>query len=157
MLLRTHTTIRVKHMVLALIGEMLRTLTLPEDVFCEPIYYGGMDATTLKTTCIQDDEKVNVMTVFRVQRPTTKTWQLHLSLQHTGSKVVQHEYNFKADDETSAQEAVIAMARSTVHYLRHCHPDWNTRDHTDPGEDKAHHAAYVLFLTEHIRLSNMHV
>jgi hypothetical protein len=144
-------------MLLALIGEMLRPLTMPEDVFCEPIYYGGMDATALKTTCIQDDEKVNVLAVFRVQRPTTKTWQLHLSLQHTGSKVSQHEYNFKADDEISAQEAVIAAARSTVHYLRHCHPDWTARDHSDAGEDKTHQTAYVRFLTEHIRLSNMHV
>jgi len=157
MLLRTHTTIRVKHMVLALIGEMLRTLTLMEDVFCEPIYYGGMDATALKTTCIEDGEKVNVLAVFRVQRPTTKTWQLHLSLQHSGSKVTQHEYNFKADDETSAQEAVIALSRATVHYFRHCHAEWARNAHADVGEDKSHHAAYVRFLTEHIRLSNMHV
>jgi hypothetical protein len=157
MLLRTHTTIRVKHMLLALIGEMLQPLTMPEDVFCEPIYYGGMDATALKTTCIEDGEKVNVLAVFRVQRPTNKSWQLHLSLQHTGSKVSQHEYSFKADDEVSAQEAVIATARAAVHYLRHCHPDWAARDHASANGDKAGHAAYVRFLTEHIRLSNMHV
>ena len=122
MSLHTYAGIRVKQMILSLVSEIIHAHPLLYDVHCEPVYYANMDATALRTHYYEDGKAKEVLVVFRVQRPTTTTWQIHVMAKHSDLQgpPESKSFDFHEADDISVFEAASAASWAMLSYLQFC-------------------------------------
>ncbi len=121
MSLKTYAGIRVKHLILSLVSEILKRSSMPEGVTCEPVYYAQMDATALRTHRLEDGEVTETLVVFRVQRPSVSRWEIHVMAKHSGRPDnEQVSFDFDETSDASVYEAVMSASWAMLQYLEFC-------------------------------------